>query len=272
LIQLGSTAESLTLEFKRDYPERAIPKGEPGRDAKRREARKETARDIAQFANSSGGCLLIGIDEDVAPATGQSVAGSIAPIRDVEDLRRWVEDAIAQFLVPSTIAVELCRIDLTEGPILAANIYPSLHLVTVWDHQTHTAEYLRRTNRGKAWMNPDEMEIHLMNGSRAARLALCALVERSKTKEAVVTDGLWVQHGLPPSYPQRWRSAGPIQFGVMGDDSFALRVPAEAHNFVIEIPYGVVLQAWCDGAERINLLMSIRLMLNGSLLEIEPRG
>ena len=38
-------------------------------------------------------------------------------------------------------------------------------------------EYVRRTSHGKDWMNPDEVERHLMNGSRAAKLALLAAKE-----------------------------------------------------------------------------------------------
>ncbi len=58
LVAFGSTPESRTLDFKEDFGKRQAS------DKKtRRDGQKETARDIAQFANTIGGCLLVGVGE-----------------------------------------------------------------------------------------------------------------------------------------------------------------------------------------------------------------
>jgi len=60
---------------------------------------------------------------------------------------------------------------------MAVNVPPSLHLVSLWDREHGTIECLYRTNHGKAHMNPDEAERHLMNGSRAKWIAFTEAVQ-----------------------------------------------------------------------------------------------
>ena len=86
------------------------------------------------------------------------------------------------------------------GAIVAINVPARDHLVTVWDREQHTAEYLRRTHQGKAWMNPDEMEKHLMNGSRAAYLKMLSLLERCPSGEASIAVFLLFQLVSYPPY------------------------------------------------------------------------
>jgi hypothetical protein len=62
VVQLGSTPESLVLEFKANINAWNAPAGKV-----RTKAQKETCRDVAQFANTVGGCLLVGVNEWSAP-------------------------------------------------------------------------------------------------------------------------------------------------------------------------------------------------------------
>jgi predicted HTH transcriptional regulator len=152
LVQPGVRTESITLDFKRDLdgwraPDQRI----------RREAAKELARDIAQFANTSGGCLLVGVEE--AKVGGKKVANAVRPLDDFDGSRQWVEQAITNFLVPSTISVRIAAIEIGGATIMAVNVPAHEHLVWVWDRQDHTMESLRRTSHGKEWLNPDETAV-----------------------------------------------------------------------------------------------------------------
>ncbi|MFZ5862309.1 MAG: helix-turn-helix domain-containing protein [Nitrospirota bacterium] len=270
-VVLGETRESRVLEFKSDYAERSIPKGAATRDQHRREGRKECARDIAQFANTDGGCLLIGIDEGV-DSSGAHIAARISPIADVDDLRRWIEGAVAEFLIPSTFSFELTEIPVAGGRLLAVNIPAYRHLVSVWDRQSHTAEFLRRTSQGKAWMNPDEMERHLMNGSRAAYLTFSHVISRAPSPHIVLVDGYWVQHGMYGTPLQPLTTAGPAQLTSRNDESFTLSVPLEYGNHTIEIPYSLIEHTWLDANRRTNVMLSCRLVLTGQIFQITSRG
>jgi hypothetical protein len=170
-VTLGSTPESTVLEFKGELPGgwRA-----PEKDVKRK-AQKELCRDIAQFANTYGGCLLYGVKEQ--ESAGSRVASSLNPITDFDGHREWLQQAIRNFLVPATLTLQIERIDVSGGCVISVNVPPSLHLVSVWDSQLGTIECMYRTNHGKEYMNPNEAERHLMNTSRAAALAFAEAVE-----------------------------------------------------------------------------------------------
>ena len=156
-VQLGNTPESLVLEFKATI-DRTRGQG----------MQQETCRDIAQFANTWGGGLLVGVTDCFDQTRGLRIADGIQPVDDIDNLRQWIEQAITNYLVPRTFTRDLMPIALQEGEILAINVPASRHLVSLWNVQTGTVQYLRRTSHGKAYMNPDEAERHLMDGSRAA--------------------------------------------------------------------------------------------------------
>ena len=68
LVHLDQTAESIFLDFKQD-----LPGGWKARESlPLTEARLEQARDVAQFANTYGGALLLGVRE--RPLTTTSFA------------------------------------------------------------------------------------------------------------------------------------------------------------------------------------------------------
>ena len=81
-VQLGSTTESLVLEFK----EKIDSSGAYVYDVKQK-AQKETCRDISQFTNTFGGCLLIGVEEEDNPTHRLKVAKAIKPLANA----RWIK-------------------------------------------------------------------------------------------------------------------------------------------------------------------------------------
>ena len=145
VVQLGTTTESLFLDFKKTI------------NAKAPDAQQETCRDIAQFANTEGGCLVIGVNERQDPITGIKVADSISGLPDPDQIQQWIEQAIRNYLVPATFSHDVSIIQEPRGTVIAVNIPPSRHLVALWDNRGKrpTIEYVRRTSHGKDWMNPD---------------------------------------------------------------------------------------------------------------------
>lgn len=113
-VTLNSTPESAVLEFKSE-----LPGGwkAPQSDAKRK-AQKELCRDIAQFANTYGGCLLYGVEE--RESGGSVVASALKPITDFDDRREWLQQAVRNFLVPATLTVQIERIDVADGCVMAS--------------------------------------------------------------------------------------------------------------------------------------------------------
>jgi Putative DNA-binding domain len=252
MIELGKTSESKHLEFKSGYGWRAANKDDQA---------VELCRDVAQFANTDGGVLLIGLTEVAGPG-GRKVAGPVRPVDDVDGLRNWLEQAIRNYLTPSTFTRDVIAVETAAGLILAVNTSPSLHLVALWHKQLKVGiEYLYRTDHGKQWMNPDEVERHLMNASRATRLAVQQVkatassqgpVELVPAINALAYDGdgalLVIAQGVRPV------------LGNCSERSVGLTVFADQTNRCIEIPYGVIRDAWVTTDGRPGLYLSVRLL------------
>lgn len=175
-VQLGSTSESLVLDFKAMID-------------RTQSTPQEICRDIAQFTNTWGGCLLVGVSERIDRTRRLKVADGIKPVVDLDGLRQWIEQAITNYLVPATLRHDLTPIALQQGNILAVNVPASRHLVALWDHQKHS-RVSAANEPGKEWMNPNEAERHLMDGSRAAKLAIHAAKDAATVDEVELVGGI----------------------------------------------------------------------------------
>src|SRR5690625_2327548 len=78
ITQLLSTAEGKTLEFKRDLP-----------------SPRNILKTLVAFANSAGGQLLIGVDDD------RQLIGVERPLDEEERLCNLIADSISPHLVPN---------------------------------------------------------------------------------------------------------------------------------------------------------------------------
>lgn len=86
---VDASAETDVLEFKADL-----------RMLKGKVDRLELARDVVQFANVHGGCLIFGVKEKKEPETGRVVASSVCGVSDADRVRESVVDAINRHAVP----------------------------------------------------------------------------------------------------------------------------------------------------------------------------
>lgn len=255
VVQLGHSPETRVLEFKKTI-EWKLQKGTT-QDV-REKIQKEVCRDIAQFANTDGGCLLIGIDERIEPGSSLHVAASICPVEEPDKMKQWIEQAIRRYLVPATFRNQIVILKHSEGSVLAINIEPSLHLVALEDSQGKI-EYLRRTSHGKEWLHSPDVERHLMNGSRAAKLSLEAAYSEATVKGVVLAGGHWTR---PPGQSSlaRWTPQGAVTVGRITDHWFELRIPTAIETQCVNVPYGVVREVWVGADGRLNLLLSVRLV------------
>jgi len=97
VVKIGVTKENLVLEFKGEIDWDSKKKGY---DHKRKAtAQQETCRDIAQFANTSGGSLLIGVKERLDPANGLKLAIGFESVNKPDGMNAWIEEAIKNYLV-----------------------------------------------------------------------------------------------------------------------------------------------------------------------------
>lgn len=270
-VQLGRTTESLELEFKREVKDWDMRQGMPNRDELRKKAQKEICRDIVQFANTVGGCLLIGISETFDAGPRLYKADSIVPLPDPGKLKEWIEQAITNYLVPSTFSRDIVILELPQGHILSLNIPASRHAVSLWDNAEHAIEYVRRTSHGKEWMNPDEAERHIMDGSRASKLALEAAMRATPKREVEIAGGLWME-SLANIPPQRWNPQGLPTLSHLSEYWFEVHILNYGNLVRVIIPYGVIEEAWVGVSGAINLLLKVRIIVVGKTIvaRLEP--
>lgn len=169
-IKLDETHESIVLDFKEDIP------------LKNPDSAKETARDIAQFANTWGGCLLVGVEETLSQQ-GYKTASKFCGVKDSESLKAFLHTKVVNYLYPSTISFkDVIITDKTFPPLFAINVDPIENgLVAVWKRgDSNAIEYLYRTEYGKDYLKPAEVEEKLMDKMRPIILRLNRLFEQCR--------------------------------------------------------------------------------------------
>jgi hypothetical protein len=176
-IIFGQTPESEVLEFKRELVLSKIngPQGSTNSPAKSVDDNaREFARDIASFANSRGGTIVIGVDEG-ATTTGQpKAARAFVPVNDVTaTLQKIRGDMVTKYLVPSTLDFTVSPISLATGDtVLAVNIPPFVGgIVAVWhSNNKRCVEYPYRTSFGKDYFNPTQAAERIMDAGRSMEI------------------------------------------------------------------------------------------------------
>ncbi len=258
-IKIGKTQEGLHLDFKVDL------------NRKGADAQKEFARDVCQFANVEGGTLLLGVEEE--RQGDAKVAMALRRIDDFDGRREWMEQAIKNYLVPSTTTVRIARLDVPDGPIIAVNVHPSERTVSVWDDQNGAVQYVRRTNHGKAYMNPDEAVAHMMNTGRAAKLALQRVFDglngRPSAQEVFLASGIWARYELPVLERQPARVQ--ITKESIQEYHLALYLELAGSRPVLMLPYGFIREVWPTADRKLGLMLNVRVVVEpGDELTLEP--
>lgn len=257
-VQFGSTPESLNLEFK------ALYKWTDEAPATKQAEAIELCRDLAQFANAEGGVLLVGVSEEAKP-DGRKVASGIVSVQDADGFVRWVEQAVRNNLVPSTFSKTVRTVETSAGLVVAINIPPNIGVVALWPLADRRGiEYVKRNNHGKGWLNPDEVEEHLMDGSRAVRLAAKRVFERAADPNKVIDlvppvsirTQVFASNRL---YERLGRDveARPLLAGVAEDHLVVAVYPSGTH---LHVPFALVRSIWMTADLRPAISMSARIV------------
>lgn len=174
----GSTRENHWLEFK----------GEPfSMDP---EGRRKCLRAIAQFANASGGTIVIG-----AKAVGEML-DSFASVANADDYALWIDHIVKDRLEPVP-GVELRVIVLDSNTTLVAvNVPPAPTLI---GHRMNNAyEFPIRAGASRRYLRVAEMEARMQARERLQRLRL----ERIAPNDTVGIDAMIRAGELPDN---NWR-------------------------------------------------------------------
>jgi hypothetical protein len=262
IVTVGATTESLFLDFKATL------------DTRQDGWQLEAGQDVSQFANTLGGCLLLGVGEQKDPNTGLKVASAMRGVQEPDRVRGWVETAIVNTVVPSTISHTIDMIPASTGVVVAVNVVPSRRLVYVWQRSDGTVRCTYRTNHGKAWMNPDEMERHMMNGSRAARLAFIEACAGAPTgKSVTILGGLW-EYRSNNLHHRQAVFEGTLSEQAIGDCfevTGSLALSSEVRRLSVKVPFDLLRSVWIESDGKIAVLLAVRLLLvDGRHLTLEP--
>ena len=156
LIQIGKSSESIHWDYKQQFND---------------EKKSDIAIDLAAFANTLGGTLLIGVSEK--NIDGRKVANNLFNIDDFERIKKSVYTSILDLISPH-IDVQVVPIKIDDVLIVAINVEPSVNLVSVSQEKNRPYYcFPYRTDFGNRFMAFDEVEKRMMdNKTRAMYLKL----------------------------------------------------------------------------------------------------
>lgn len=156
LIHLGETSESIHWDYKQSFS----PKKS-----------EDFAIDLAAFANTFGGTLLIGVAEKTDGA--KKVASGFVPGINVEEIRKTVHTHISEIISPK-IDVQVVPIEVSGNLVVAINVEPSINLIGVClDKDRRSFNFPYRTEFGNQFMTFEEVEKRMAdNKTRAMYLKL----------------------------------------------------------------------------------------------------
>lgn len=160
LIHIGETSECIHWDYKQAF------------NSKDSDA---IAIDLAAFANTYGGTLLIGVTEK--KENGLKVASGFVPNIDVEEIKKHVFTNILDLISPK-IDVKIVQFDVSGNVVVAINVEPSVNLVSVClDKNQQSFCFPYRTEYGNRYMSFQEVEKRMMdNKTRAMYLKLKKLI------------------------------------------------------------------------------------------------
>jgi predicted HTH transcriptional regulator len=144
---------------------------------------RKIARDVAQFANASGGTLIFGAQESKQVFTGFN------GVSDPPNVITRIDDIVKAYLTPVP-TIEPHALELPSGiQLVIVNVPPSMGIVAI--HEKHERfEFLIRSHESKRYMTLMEVEARMENKERAMRLR----IERIPADERVGLDAK--SHGI----------------------------------------------------------------------------
>ncbi len=231
----SQTREGDALDFKAD----PWPRNDAGR--------KECAGDVAQFANASGGTVVIGVPEE------DHLARSFKDVPEAAELQRWIGDVIDKHLEPVP-PIDPRVITLPSGArLVAVNVPPSAVLIAR-KTSGEGYEFPVRAGNGKRFMTLMEVEARMGNRERLMKLR----IEQIRPDELVVLDA----HITPGTVDAReWR--------VVSVDDHSVKLSRGALD--VDVPIGYVEAVYRtneQGASRWVIAMDCHVQMIENRLRI----
>ncbi len=223
---------------------------------------RDLAVDIAAFANSQGGVLVVGVAED---PDRPGVAGQLHPI-DVAETIDGIESALNRWTFGFDVRPRPLRlvVDDSGADVVVVNVDPSPRLVSVRsDSGKPEICYPFRTTHGNAWLKPEEVEQRISGRHDLVHRAALrqALRKNSGSSECLHLRLLSIDHanrqassGRAPSlieFPQEGNPP-PIVPRIVSLTSTGISLTFEKlggkQKLPLEIPSEWVLSVWHDSA------------------------
>lgn len=116
-----------------------------------REAKKEFLRDVTSLANTYGGYLIIGIEEEKGVPTG-NIPGLI--VNNLDDFKLKVESVIRDNIEPRLFAHTLRAFELNPGVYIIA-----IHVSRSWNppHRPNNDQFYARSSAGKFPLSVEQL-------------------------------------------------------------------------------------------------------------------
>ena len=227
LIQIDKTSESIHWDYKQQFND---------------EKKSDIAIDLAAFANTLGGTLLIGVSEK--NIDGRKVANSLFNVDDFEKIKKSVYTSIVDLMSPH-IDIQVAPIKVDDVLIVAINVEPSVNLVSVSQEKNrHYYCFPYRTDFGNKYMAFEEVEKRMMdNKTRAMYL---------KLKKYFPTDGKVNVYPAPiANNKMEWR------FERIYNSENEIRLDQDGYRS-IDIPISFIEEVW-NGRGGICIKLNSRL-------------
>lgn len=249
--------EGTHLDFKREHHHG--PRGH-----------RDTALDLAAFANALGGVLVFGVAED-----GQrpKFAGSLHPI-DVEATVRHVEDAITTWTYGFEERPRPEPMDVAGHRVVIVNVPPSARLVSVRGHNDPSIAYPFRHEHGNHYLKAEEVA-HRLDTRRgfAARNKLATWL-RSSNENGCLIYLFYLQPStgeLPIVAQWKEDTAGGVQLMDVTPHGARLSFWSASLGVKIafEIPYEWIISVWWNG-DRVAVHVAANIFLHGMFIRAVP--
>lgn len=156
LIHMGETPEGIYWDYKEEI---------------NFETPVKLAIDLAAFANTFGGTLLVGVVEK--KINDIRVASDYASNVDFEKIKKRVNDHILNLTSPR-MSAQVVHIDVNGKKIVAINVDPSVNLIAIRSNKDpHAYCFPYRTEYGNQYMSFEEVEKRMVdNKTRAMYLKM----------------------------------------------------------------------------------------------------
>lgn len=204
--------ESINLDYKREL----------NLDAK--EGKREAAKDVSAMANSAGGRIVYGIDEQSLP-DGSMAAGDIRPLTDGTIMER-LETVLLSTIHPRP-RFRAYKVEVQGGFALVVEVEPAyardLHMVTGYSE----ARFYRRSDRHTIVMTEPEIR-EAYARIAASRMAIDASMERIAAEERKLVGHLHQSVLILPWFG-RDDLLDPLRLG--REFGFAIGQAIEGHEF-----------------------------------------